>query len=282
VHDAALVGFGDRFGDRTHGAQRVAFGQRPLGQARAQRLAIEELEREIRPAFVTADRVERDDVRVREGRRGPRLLQESLDHTRRQSLAAHQLQRDPSAQHQVLREVHLAHRALADQRLDAVVPDPRVGAQPTARCGVHPVAVRIHRCSDDLVPARSRSRRSAKRACTGQPGRSIARPRREGLQHARELRAEAVGAVVGGQQGVHRVPTTATRVRRASRVSEARAAGPMAVAAAEQTDLDDALREHTRSPTRAAKNRAATRVVERVDDVAPEAQMIDGSRVVCA
>src|SRR5262249_53346229 len=107
-----------------HGAaavERLAHRQRPPRDARAQGLALDVLEREVRPAVVLAERVERHDVRVVEARSRAGLLEESLDAAALHDGALDELQRHRAAEREVLREVDLAHAALAEE---AANPEP--------------------------------------------------------------------------------------------------------------------------------------------------------------
>ena len=96
--------------------------QRPLVQAVRQRLAVEQLHREKRLAFVLADLEELADVRVADGRGRACLAKQPVPHLRIRR-RKDGLDGDRALQALVQRFVDDAHAASADQADDAIVPD---------------------------------------------------------------------------------------------------------------------------------------------------------------
>ena len=87
-----------------------------------ERVAFEQLEHEVERAIVLAPAVEHlHDARVVDGRGGARLAQEALGgHLRAREARVHQLQGDAPVRELVLRHVHRAHAAGAEQAFDPV------------------------------------------------------------------------------------------------------------------------------------------------------------------
>ena len=77
VHDAARVGVRERVGQLLAVAQDLLDGQRALGQARAQRLPLDQLHGDVGLAVGLADFVDRADVRMVELRGEARLAQQA-------------------------------------------------------------------------------------------------------------------------------------------------------------------------------------------------------------
>jgi hypothetical protein len=69
--------------------------------------------------------VQRHDVRVAQARRRTRLLEEALHAIAPHHRALDELQRHPPPERHVLRQVDLAHRALAEEPADLEVADAR-------------------------------------------------------------------------------------------------------------------------------------------------------------
>ena len=127
MEDLAAMRLGERFRHREGDAQGVLQGgvRDPL----VERLSLDVFEREIRPARVTAGRVDRDDMRMAELRCRARLREEG-GFIRAQ--AADQLHRDAATQLRIAAEIHLAHRAAAQRPDDLEVIDHSAAIEQTA------------------------------------------------------------------------------------------------------------------------------------------------------
>ena len=99
---------------------------------RHQRLAFDKLHREEAPILDITDLIDGDDVRVVERGGGARFLFEAAKRVGvARQLRTEQLHGDLSLEAAILREVHLAHAAAADEREDLV------GSRPSAqRAGI--------------------------------------------------------------------------------------------------------------------------------------------------
>ena len=122
MDDGAVVQRLQRGQHRDRDADGLRRRNRPLLEPVGERLAVEQLHRQERIAFVLANLVELADVRVADGRRRPRLAHEPIAHVR---IGRRQdgLERDGAVQHLVDRFVDHAHAAAAEQADDAIVPD---------------------------------------------------------------------------------------------------------------------------------------------------------------
>jgi hypothetical protein len=126
VHDAVLVGVGERLGHLLRDRQRLLGCERPLAQALGERPAPHVLHRDVRrlrPARIRlAHVVDHGDVRVRERRGHARLAHES---GRRLPVAGgrrrESLERDQPVQSRVLGEPDLAHGSRPEALLEPVV-----------------------------------------------------------------------------------------------------------------------------------------------------------------
>ena len=129
VDDSCLVrrreALGDLDADRENARERK---RRRSCEHLAQRLALDPLHREERAAAALADVVDRDDVRVVEGRRRSRLVLEAGETLAvgRQRLREN-LDGDEPAEARVPRLVDLPHATGADGRQDLVRPETRAG-----------------------------------------------------------------------------------------------------------------------------------------------------------
>ena len=92
-------------------------------KALPERFSLEPFHRDERPAIVIGDFVNGADVRMIERRRGTCLATEAVDG----ELRGQEFQRDFASEREVLREIHQAHAAAAEQRLDAIVADGLAG-----------------------------------------------------------------------------------------------------------------------------------------------------------
>ena len=116
VDDALVVGRGEALGDLRGVVDRLAHRQRRASDALAQRLALEQLGDHERRAVVSAEIVDREDVRVVELAGGARLLLEAtqpvgvLGEGRGQDLEG-----DLATDARVARAIHLAHAADAER-----------------------------------------------------------------------------------------------------------------------------------------------------------------------
>jgi hypothetical protein len=123
MDDALGVRRGQRGGDLPRQAQRVAHRQRPAGQPRVERLAVQELHDQERAAVAVVAEVEhRDDAGVDDRGRGPRLVEEPHDDVRSvRQTRVQDLDRGRSPEQAVLAEVDRPHPALAELADDAMV-----------------------------------------------------------------------------------------------------------------------------------------------------------------
>jgi hypothetical protein len=124
VDDAGAVRLGKSLGDLDGEIEQAPGGQRlARGQELPQRLSLHELHRDVERPLGFADVVDRQDVRVVQGRRRAGLLLEA-EASRAilgDGLRQH-LDRDLAAELRVPRPVHLAHPSRAERRDDLVRP----------------------------------------------------------------------------------------------------------------------------------------------------------------
>ena len=100
------------------------------GDALAQRLAVDEFRDQESRAVVIADLVNREDVRVVERRRRPRLVQKTAQSLRiAAQLRPQYLERDRSPERRIDGLVDLAHPAGAEEAEDLVTADSAAGGQ---------------------------------------------------------------------------------------------------------------------------------------------------------
>jgi hypothetical protein len=98
-------------------------------------LAAKELHHEVRAAVLRAGVEHRDDVRTLDGAHRPRLAREAADHLLvGGELGIDELDRDALAEAEVLRLVHRAHAAVADEPPDHVPAGERLADQRLAGC----------------------------------------------------------------------------------------------------------------------------------------------------
>ena len=121
VDDTGVVQGGEPLEEVEDELDGLARRHRPAPQPRGERLAGKELHHDERLAVVLADLVDRAQIRVAHARRRARLPQEAS--SRRVVRALQHLQRDLAPQLPVLREVHAAHAALADEPDHAIAAD---------------------------------------------------------------------------------------------------------------------------------------------------------------
>ena len=135
MNDAGPVGRVERVRDVGGHGEEVGDRQCACAQPIFQRLAVEPLHGDERRPCVLADFIDGADVRMIECRGGPRFATEPFD---RGNVGRHhrgqKLQRDLASKRQILREIHLAHPADAEQRLDSVVTDRVAAIHATGRC----------------------------------------------------------------------------------------------------------------------------------------------------
>jgi len=130
VDDALLVRGGQTLRELDRVVDRLARGEPPPRERRAQRLSLEKLGDHVRRAVVRADVEDRRDVRVVQESRRPRLLLEPPQavRIRREGHRQH-LDRDVAPQARILRAVDLPHPAGADRREDLVRPESGAGGE---------------------------------------------------------------------------------------------------------------------------------------------------------
>jgi hypothetical protein len=135
VHDAGAVRGVERARDLRGDGEHLVDAHRQLARAarahdaRGERLALEELHDEERPALLLANVVERTDVRVFQLREHARLALEALAQSGIGDVRGQDLDGDGSIQARVPRLVDLTHAAGAGERLDFVGPDARAAGQ---------------------------------------------------------------------------------------------------------------------------------------------------------
>ena len=121
MHDALLVCRRERIRERDAQLDDERDGQPARCQLAIQAVALDQLHRQESDAVLILDRIERDDIRVVEGRHDARLVFEARQafgvggHVRRQHL-----ERDVTTEAPVARTVHLAHPARAEPGDDLV------------------------------------------------------------------------------------------------------------------------------------------------------------------
>ena len=128
MHDAGGMGRGQRPRDlRADVDHHLERRRLPAElQHRSQRLPLDELlHEEAVPVGGLADLVDDDDVRMVERRRGARLAQEAVDGALGPILHAHHFDGDGTVQPRVERAENLAHPALADALVEAIVAEGR-------------------------------------------------------------------------------------------------------------------------------------------------------------
>ena len=129
VNDPLAVRLVERVGDLRAVAQHLLGRQRPLGQARGERLAFEKLHDQVVDLALAADVVQSADVRVGQRRDRLRLALEAFAQLRVVRERRRQdLDRDRAPEARVPRLVDLSHPPGADGRLDLV------GAETGSRC----------------------------------------------------------------------------------------------------------------------------------------------------
>ena len=122
VDDPRPVGRLERIGDLRPDGQGAIDGQRPALQLFLERSSLHELHDDKRHAALVAEVVDRADVRVVQGGRGPGLAPEPLERLAGVScLLGEELDRDVTAEADVFRLKHDAHPAAAEFRKDAVM-----------------------------------------------------------------------------------------------------------------------------------------------------------------
>jgi hypothetical protein len=124
VHDAEVVGTGQRGAHLLEDVDAARDGHRPAGQLRRERRAHEVLHHEIELALLRlADVVDVDDVRVIDAVGRPRFAQHPGTEVRLAAqIGADQLQRDHAIDEHVARAVDDAHAPFAEARFEPVSP----------------------------------------------------------------------------------------------------------------------------------------------------------------
>ncbi len=134
VDDPLVVGGGEAFADPDRELEDAAGSERPAREARPQRVSLEELEDHVGRAVVDPGIEDREQVRIVEGARQPRLLLEAAQAFRvGRDFGAQHLQRDLAPETVVPRSIHLPHSTGTEWS------DHFIGAEPGARgeCHVH-------------------------------------------------------------------------------------------------------------------------------------------------
>ena len=136
VHETALVRFIQRLGDLLEQPERATRLERPaLGEQALQVGSLHQTHRDVELARDLARVVDRDDRRVVERRREPRLAQETLAEADvAGELGREELERHAAVECEVVRAVYDAHPPAAEQRLDAVAGELASGRELRPRC----------------------------------------------------------------------------------------------------------------------------------------------------
>ena len=131
MDDAAIVRRLERFGDLPSDRNDLADRQRTGGQAFGECRPLDELEHERGDVSALLDAIDRADVGMIQRRERPRLVLEPRAPVRvvREGIGQH-LDRDRASEPGIVRAIHLAHPAGAEQRLDAERAEPAAGREP--------------------------------------------------------------------------------------------------------------------------------------------------------
>jgi hypothetical protein len=128
MHDAILVRGLQRRRDLPADAQRFLGGQRPAAEPLFERLAIDELHRDVERAVVLVETVDRGDIGVAQRREQLRFALQARESVGVAGEPGRQrFDRDVAAELRVGRAVHFAHAAGAEQALDLVDAEVRAG-----------------------------------------------------------------------------------------------------------------------------------------------------------
>ena len=120
VDDAALVRVGERLRHVAQDADDFADGERAVGEARAQRFAVDERHRVEGESVRIARGQHRDDVRVLQRRDRLDLALEALDADPLRQFGRQHLDDDPPLEPQFLGDEHARHAAAAEFALERV------------------------------------------------------------------------------------------------------------------------------------------------------------------
>ena len=136
MQHAVRVGDGERVGDLHGDGDGLRLVERPLGEARGQRLALDQLEDDGDTAVVFDDVVDGGDGGVREGGGGASFVEQLGAAAGGTGLARrHRLQRHLAPEPRVFGEQHGAHAAPPEFAEDPVGADGRVVHRGTPRMG---------------------------------------------------------------------------------------------------------------------------------------------------
>ena len=128
VNDPGRVGPGEPIRDPGSDLERLSRGDRSRGDQLAQGRSLDQFHGHVRLGVRPTDLVDRDDVRVIQGRSGTRLPLEAVQALRvRRNLGRQHLQGDLAPEPRVPRPVHLSHPACANLAQDFVRPQTRSG-----------------------------------------------------------------------------------------------------------------------------------------------------------
>jgi hypothetical protein len=129
MRDATLVSAAEDVGDFRGDAERLAQLHRSAGHETAQRLAFDELHRDVGDRILAADVVDGHDVRMIESRGGARLLLEAPERLGAGDVRRQDFQRDVAVELRITGAVNLSHSAGADRRDDAIRPNRESGLE---------------------------------------------------------------------------------------------------------------------------------------------------------
>ena len=125
VDDPGFVRLGDRAGDLRRDLHDARKRQPAGGDQLVQRLAVDQLHRDVGDAFRTSDAVDRDDVRVIEGRSDARFALEARKRCRTwRGRFFQDLDGDKAGEVGIARAVDLSHAAAAKQRHEFIRAEP--------------------------------------------------------------------------------------------------------------------------------------------------------------
>ena len=127
VHDIGGVGLRECARDEADDLEGARAGKRSIDEDPIERLAVDQLHREVRPAIgELADRVDRDDAGMTHARGGAGFTREPLRHHRiGRDLVRRHLDRDGPVEPGLARAIHGAECTAADHRLDVEAIDRR-------------------------------------------------------------------------------------------------------------------------------------------------------------
>lgn len=123
VHDPRTMRGGEPASHGDELVENLAPGAARRTKPRGERLAFDELHRDVDLIAIGAGVVNPDDVRMRQLRERSTLTQQTLETSARRELGMHELERDTTLELRIVRGVHGAHPTVPDARLHAIAAD---------------------------------------------------------------------------------------------------------------------------------------------------------------